>query len=86
MDQCSPLPRLHSRDANAFLQDVLTLSSSTDSEGENGQAVAGQAQGTTNDSDDIQTISSGSEEEEGDDKKNPSGSGEDSCTALGEEH
>uniref|UniRef100_A0A8B9T4C6 Histone-lysine N-methyltransferase SETDB1 n=1 Tax=Anas platyrhynchos TaxID=8839 RepID=A0A8B9T4C6_ANAPL len=55
--------------------DVLTLSSSTDSEGENGQTVAGQAQGTTNDSDDIQTISSGSEEEEGDDKKNPSGSG-----------
>ncbi|NXC41816.1 SETB1 methyltransferase, partial [Penelope pileata] len=55
--------------------DVLTLSSSTDSEGENGQAAAGQAQGTTNDSDDIQTISSGSEEEEGDDKKNPSGSG-----------
>lgn len=59
---------------------MLTLSSSTDSEGENGQAAAGQAQGTTNDSDDIQTISSGSEEEEGDDKKNPlSGSGEDSC-------
>lgn len=59
---------------------MLTLSSSTDSEGENGQAAAGQAQGTTNDSDDIQTISSGSEEEEGDDKKNPSsGSGEDGC-------
>ncbi|NXX80285.1 SETB1 methyltransferase, partial [Urocolius indicus] len=52
--------------------DVLTLSSSTDSEGENGQAAAGQAPGTINDSDDIQTISSGSEEEEGDDKKNPS--------------
>lgn len=58
---------------------MLTLSSSTDSEGENGQPVVGQAQGTTNDSDDIQTISSGSEEEEGDDKKNlSSGSGEDS--------
>ncbi|NXA56620.1 SETB1 methyltransferase, partial [Nothocercus julius] len=56
--------------------DVLTLSSSTDSEGENGQAAAGQAPGAANDSDDIQTISSGSEEEEGDDKKNPScGSG-----------
>ncbi|NXD17633.1 SETB1 methyltransferase, partial [Nothocercus nigrocapillus] len=62
--------------AAAFPQDVLTLSSSTDSEGENGQAAAGQAPGTANDSDDIQTISSGSEEEEGDDKKNPScGSG-----------
>ncbi|XP_053906793.1 histone-lysine N-methyltransferase SETDB1 isoform X1 [Cuculus canorus] len=56
--------------------DVLTLSSSTDSEGENGQAAGGQAPGTTNDSDDIQTISSGSDEEEGDDKKNSlSGSG-----------
>ncbi|NXY82699.1 SETB1 methyltransferase, partial [Alcedo cyanopectus] len=52
-------------------RDVLTLSSSTDSEGENGQGGTGQAQGTTNDSDDIQTISSGSEEEEGDEKKNP---------------
>ncbi|KYO19718.1 histone-lysine N-methyltransferase SETDB1 isoform X2 [Alligator mississippiensis] len=50
--------------------DVLTLSSSTDSEGENGQTASGQAQGNANDSDDIQTISSGSEEE--DDKKNPS--------------
>ncbi|NXU12227.1 SETB1 methyltransferase, partial [Pardalotus punctatus] len=56
--------------------DVLTLSSSTDSDGENGQALTGQAPGTANDSDDIQTISSGSEEEEGEDKKNPSsGSG-----------
>uniref|UniRef100_A0A8C3URE6 Histone-lysine N-methyltransferase SETDB1 n=1 Tax=Catharus ustulatus TaxID=91951 RepID=A0A8C3URE6_CATUS len=53
-------------------QDVLTLSSSTDSDGEH---RAGQAPGT-NDSDDIQTISSGSEEEEGEDKKNASsGSG-----------
>ncbi|NXY12145.1 SETB1 methyltransferase, partial [Pteruthius melanotis] len=53
-------------------EDVLTLSSSTDSDGENGQAP-----GRANDSDDIQTISSGSEEEEGEDKKNPSsGSGE----------
>ncbi|NXH30613.1 SETB1 methyltransferase, partial [Myiagra hebetior] len=52
-------------------EDVLTLSSSTDSDGENGQAP-----GRANDSDDIQTISSGSEEEEGEDKKNPStGSG-----------
>lgn len=55
-------------------QDVLTLSSSTDSDGEH---RAGQAPGTANDSDDIQTISSGSEEEEGEDKKNQSsGSGE----------
>ncbi|NWR41833.1 SETB1 methyltransferase, partial [Regulus satrapa] len=55
------------------LEDVLTLSSSTDSDGEH---RAGQAPGTTNDSDDIQTISSGSEEEEGEDKKNlSSGSG-----------
>ncbi|NWW74224.1 SETB1 methyltransferase, partial [Climacteris rufus] len=55
--------------------DVLTLSSSTDSDGDNAQALAGQAPGT-NDSDDIQTISSGSEEEEGEDKKNSSsGSG-----------
>ncbi|NXU39519.1 SETB1 methyltransferase, partial [Drymodes brunneopygia] len=52
-------------------EDVLMLSSSTDSDGDN---RAGQAPGTANDSDDIQTISSGSEEEE--DKKNPlSGSG-----------
>ncbi|NXQ33729.1 SETB1 methyltransferase, partial [Alaudala cheleensis] len=55
------------------LEDVLTLSSSTDSDEEH---RAGQAPGTTNDSDDIQTISSGSEEEEGEDKKNQSsGSG-----------
>ncbi|XP_062488575.1 histone-lysine N-methyltransferase SETDB1 isoform X2 [Pezoporus occidentalis] len=59
-----------------FGQDVLTVSSSTESEGENGPAAAGQGQATTNDSDDIQTISSGSDEEEGDEKKNPSsGSG-----------
>ncbi|NXE42884.1 SETB1 methyltransferase, partial [Ptilorrhoa leucosticta] len=52
-------------------EDVLTLSSSTDSDGDNGQAP-----GRANDSDDIQTISSGSDEEEGEDKKNPSsGSG-----------
>ncbi|NXT17458.1 SETB1 methyltransferase, partial [Syrrhaptes paradoxus] len=68
--------RRHSLAPQPTAEDVLTLSSSTDSEGENGQAAAGQPQGTTNDSDDIQTISSGSEEEEGDDKKNPSsGSG-----------
>lgn len=61
----------HSRSCSCP-QDVLTLSSSTDSDGENGQAP-----GRANDSDDIQTISSGSEEEEGEDKKNPSsGSGE----------
>lgn len=55
-------------------QNVLTVSSSTDSDEEH---RAGQAPGTANDSDDIQTISSGSDEEEGEDKKNPSsGSGE----------
>uniref|UniRef100_A0A8C6YTL0 Histone-lysine N-methyltransferase SETDB1 n=1 Tax=Nothoprocta perdicaria TaxID=30464 RepID=A0A8C6YTL0_NOTPE len=63
--------RRHAGSLQPSADDVLTLSSSTDSEGENGQAAAGQAPGTTNDSDDIQTISSGSEEEEGDDKKNP---------------
>ncbi|XP_053134060.1 histone-lysine N-methyltransferase SETDB1 isoform X2 [Hemicordylus capensis] len=53
--------------------DVLMLSSSTDSEGDNGQAASGQPQGNANDSDDIQTISSGSEEEPtADGKKNPS--------------
>ncbi|NXR90099.1 SETB1 methyltransferase, partial [Hypocryptadius cinnamomeus] len=54
-------------------ENVLMVSSSTDSDEEH---RAGQAPGTANDSDDIQTISSGSEEEEGEDKKNPSsGSG-----------
>ncbi|XP_030329759.1 histone-lysine N-methyltransferase SETDB1 isoform X3 [Strigops habroptila] len=71
-----PATDVHSGAGGPFAQDVLTLSSSTDSEGENGPAAAGQAPGTANDSDDIQTISSGSEEEEGDEKKNPSsGSG-----------
>ncbi|NXI43247.1 SETB1 methyltransferase, partial [Galbula dea] len=60
--------RRHSLAPQPTTEDVLTLLSSTDSEGENRQAAAGQPQGTTNDSDDIQTISSGSEEEE--DKKN----------------
>ncbi|NXP23826.1 SETB1 methyltransferase, partial [Scytalopus superciliaris] len=73
-----PLSRtalLQSRRRSLALQppaeDVLTLSSSTDSEAENGPVPAGQGPGTANDSDDIQTISSGSEEEEGEDKKNP---------------
>ncbi|XP_015740192.1 histone-lysine N-methyltransferase SETDB1 isoform X3 [Coturnix japonica] len=70
---------LQSRRHLALLQlraeDVLTLSSSTDSDGDNGPKVEGQPQSTANDSDDIQTISSGSEEEEGDEKKNLSGSG-----------
>ncbi|NXU93641.1 SETB1 methyltransferase, partial [Xiphorhynchus elegans] len=78
-----PLSRtalLQSRRRSLALQppseDVLTLSSSTDSDGENGQVPSGQGPGAANDSDDIQTISSGSEEEEGEDKKNPSsGSG-----------
>ncbi|XP_015280005.1 PREDICTED: histone-lysine N-methyltransferase SETDB1 isoform X2 [Gekko japonicus] len=53
--------------------DVMMLSSSTDSEGDNGRGTSGQAQGNANDSDDIQTISSGSEEEHGaDEKKNSS--------------
>lgn len=64
---------MHSRSCSCP-QNVLMVSSSTDSEEEH---RAGQAPGTANDSDDIQTISSGSEEEEGEDKKNPSsGSGE----------
>ncbi|NWU92916.1 SETB1 methyltransferase, partial [Upupa epops] len=63
--------RRHLLIPQATTEDVLTLSSSTESDGENGQAAAGgQTQGATNDSDDIQTISSGSEEEEGEDKKN----------------
>nr|XP_020653844.1 histone-lysine N-methyltransferase SETDB1 isoform X1 [Pogona vitticeps] len=53
--------------------DILMLSSSTDSEGDNGRGTSGQAPGNANDSDDIQTISSGSDLEE---KKNsPSGLG-----------
>uniref|UniRef100_A0A8D0GCM3 SET domain bifurcated histone lysine methyltransferase 1 n=1 Tax=Sphenodon punctatus TaxID=8508 RepID=A0A8D0GCM3_SPHPU len=63
--------RRHSATAQATADDVLTLSSSTDSEGENRQPGARRTRGNANDSDDIQTISSGSEEE-GDDKKNPS--------------
>lgn len=57
------------------------LSSSTDSEGDNGRATSGQAQGNVNDSDDIQTISSGSEEDPAvDEKKNhASGRGKHSC-------
>lgn len=61
--------------AGPFPQDVLTLSSSTDSEGENGAAVTGQGPGAANDSDDIQTISSGSGDE--DEKRNAAaGAGE----------
>nr|XP_056709521.1 histone-lysine N-methyltransferase SETDB1 [Euleptes europaea] len=55
--------------------DVLMLSSSTDSDGDNGRATSGQAQGNANDSDDIQTISSGSEEEPGADGKRNLSSG-----------
>ncbi|XP_073904275.1 histone-lysine N-methyltransferase SETDB1 isoform X2 [Castor canadensis] len=56
--------------------DVLTLSSSTESEGESGNSrkpTAGQTSATAVDSDDIQTISSGSEGDEFEDKKNMSG-------------
>lgn len=58
-------------------QDVLTLSSSTESEGESGTSrkpTAGQTSATAVDSDDIQTISSGSEGDDFEDKKNMSGS------------
>ncbi|XP_075463680.1 histone-lysine N-methyltransferase SETDB1 isoform X3 [Ascaphus truei] len=53
--------------------EVLTLSSSSDSEMGSGASkkAAGQTQAAANDSDDIQTISSGSEEEE-EEKKNTS--------------
>ncbi|XP_044528598.1 histone-lysine N-methyltransferase SETDB1 isoform X1 [Gracilinanus agilis] len=56
--------------------DVLTLSSSTESEGESGTSrkpLAGQTPATAADSDDIQTISSGSDGEDFEDKKNLSG-------------
>ncbi|XP_037681983.1 histone-lysine N-methyltransferase SETDB1 isoform X2 [Choloepus didactylus] len=56
--------------------DVLTLSSSTESEGESGTSrkpTAGQTSATAVDSDDIQTISSGSEGDDFEDKKNMSG-------------
>lgn len=58
-------------------QDVLTLSSSTESEGESGTSrkpTAGQTSATAVDSDDIQTISSGSEGDDFEDKKNMTGS------------
>ncbi|XP_064898850.1 histone-lysine N-methyltransferase SETDB1 isoform X1 [Columba livia] len=61
--------RRHALPPPSRADDVLTLSSSTDSEGENGAAAAGQAPGAANDSDDIQTISSGSGDE--DEKRNP---------------
>ncbi|NWX11065.1 SETB1 methyltransferase, partial [Caloenas nicobarica] len=61
--------RRHSLPPPPSADDVLTLSSSTDSEGENSAAVPGQAPGAANDSDDIQTISSGSGDEE--EKRNP---------------
>jgi len=58
-------------------QDILTLSSSTESEGESGTSrkpTAGQTSAAAVDSDDIQTISSGSEGDDFEDKKNMSGS------------
>lgn len=58
-------------------QEVLTLSSSTESEGESGTSrkpATGQTSATAVDSDDIQTISSGSEADDFEDKKNMSGS------------
>lgn len=60
-------------------QDVLTLSSSTESEGDSGASrkpAAGQTAAPAVDSDDIQTISSGSEGDDFEDKKNMSGSRE----------
>nr|XP_034953608.1 histone-lysine N-methyltransferase SETDB1 isoform X2 [Zootoca vivipara] len=59
--------RRHTETSQVPAGDVLMLSSSTDSEGDNGRGTSRQAQG--NDSDDIQTISSGSEEEPGQDGK-----------------
>uniref|UniRef100_A0A8D2GUX8 Histone-lysine N-methyltransferase SETDB1 n=1 Tax=Urocitellus parryii TaxID=9999 RepID=A0A8D2GUX8_UROPR len=56
--------------------DILTLSSSTESEGESGTSrkpTPGQTSATAVDSDDIQTISSGSEGDDFEDKKNMSG-------------
>jgi hypothetical protein len=58
-------------------QDILTLSSSTESEGESGTSrkpTAGHTSATAVDSDDIQTISSGSDGDDFEDKKNLSGS------------
>ncbi|EGV94813.1 Histone-lysine N-methyltransferase SETDB1 [Cricetulus griseus] len=57
--------------------DILTLSSSTESEGESGisrKPTAGQTSATAVDSDDIQTISSGSDGDDYEDKKNLTGS------------
>ncbi|XP_024425878.2 histone-lysine N-methyltransferase SETDB1 isoform X1 [Desmodus rotundus] len=62
--------------AQSHPEDVLTLSSSTESEGESGTSrkpTAGQTSATAVDSDDIQTISSGSEGDDFEDKKNISG-------------
>ncbi|XP_036198350.1 histone-lysine N-methyltransferase SETDB1 isoform X2 [Myotis myotis] len=62
--------------AQSHPDDVLTLSSSTESEGESGTSrkpTAGQTSATAVDSDDIQTISSGSEGDDFEDKKNMSG-------------
>ncbi|EDL38807.1 histone-lysine N-methyltransferase SETDB1 isoform X1 [Mus musculus] len=56
--------------------DILTLSSSTESEGESGTSrkpTAGHTSATAVDSDDIQTISSGSDGDDFEDKKNLSG-------------
>ncbi|XP_023377613.1 histone-lysine N-methyltransferase SETDB1 [Pteropus vampyrus] len=62
--------------AQPHADDVLTLSSSTESEGDSGASrkpAAGQTAATAVDSDDIQTISSGSEGDDFEDKKNMSG-------------
>uniref|UniRef100_A0A8C0KPT3 Histone-lysine N-methyltransferase SETDB1 n=1 Tax=Canis lupus dingo TaxID=286419 RepID=A0A8C0KPT3_CANLU len=62
--------------AQSNTDDVLTLSSSTESEGESGTSrkpTTGQTSATAVDSDDIQTISSGSEADDFEDKKNMSG-------------
>ncbi|XP_060057717.1 histone-lysine N-methyltransferase SETDB1 isoform X3 [Erinaceus europaeus] len=62
--------------AQSATDDVLTLSSSTESEGESGTSrkpTVGQTSATAVDSDDIQTISSGSEGDDFEDKKNLSG-------------
>ena len=75
MNGSSPFTLLSSHPSVS--QDVLTLSSSTESEGESGTSrkpTTGQTSTTAVDSDDIQTISSGSEADDFEDKKNMSGS------------
>ncbi|XP_051013654.1 histone-lysine N-methyltransferase SETDB1-like [Acomys russatus] len=73
---CVPQSRLLVASTQSNADDILTLSSSTESEGESGTSrkpTAGQTSATAIDSDDIQTISSGSDGDDFEDKKNLSG-------------